>query len=63
MSGDSKEAIFEAARRGNAVFLDHFMETFYSTEVASVLAVGDYIDYTSRGRGEPDKLNTTPLTL
>ena len=63
MSGDSKEAIFEAARRGNAVFLDHFLKTFYSTEVASVLAVGDYIDYTSRGRGEPDKLNTTPLIV
>ena len=65
MSGELKEAIFEAARHGNAVFLDQFLETFDSTEVASVLAVGDYIDYTcwAGGLGEPDKLKTTPLIV
>ena len=69
-----KKAVFEAARRGDAVFLDQFLETFCSTEITSVLAVDDYIDYyTGRawlGRDRfgnqvdrPDKLKTTPLIV
>ena len=69
-----KKAVFEAARRGDAVFLDQFLETFCCTEITSVLAVDDYIDYyTGRawlGRDRfgnqvdrPDKLKTTPLIV
>ena len=58
---DPKEAVFEAARRGDAAFLKEFLETFYGKDDC-ILAVDDYLDYDNRSR-EPDKLKTTPLIL
>ena len=58
---DPKEAVFEAARRGDALFLDEFLETVYRKH-DSILAVDDYLDY-DNGAREPDKLKTTPLIL
>ena len=58
---DKKEAVFEAARRGDAVFLKQFLETFYR-KYDSILAVDDYLDY-DNGAREPDELKTTPLIL
>ena len=58
---DKKEAVFEAARRGDAVFLKQFLKTFYR-KYDSILAVDDYLDY-DNGAREPDELKTTPLIL
>ena len=58
---DPKEAVFEAARRGDAAFLKQFLETYYR-KYDSILAVDDYLDY-DNGARLPDKLKTTPLIL
>ena len=58
---DPKEAVFEAARRGDAAFLKEFLEKFYRKD-DSILAVDHYLDY-DNGARLPDELKTTPLIL
>ena len=58
---DPKEAVFEAARRGDAAFLKEFLETYYR-KYDSILAVDNYLDY-DNGARLPDELKTTPLIL
>ena len=58
---DPKEAVFEAARRGDAAFLKEFLKTYYR-KYDSILAVDNYLDY-DNGARLPDELKTTPLIL
>ena len=56
---ETRQAFFEAARRGDAAFLKEFLETYYR-KYDSILAVDRYLDYDN---GTRPQLKTTPLIL
>ena len=56
---ETRQAFFEAARRGDAAFLKEFLETYYR-KYDSILAVDCYLDYDN---GTRPQLKTTPLIL